>query len=121
MFFAAKPQKKTSIDGLKWSDLVVVGWYVVKKCNVSGVTKGFACNTPQGSRRHVNVHVHADSQYLRKVIQFRINSRSIRGVPWVLLREQLGRSYDGLRGLGGGPPNRLRRGQRLSSFKTPLD
>ena len=46
-------------------------------CPVSGVTKGFACNTPQGSRRHVNVHVHADSQYLRKVIQFRNNSRSI--------------------------------------------
>ena len=44
-------------------------------CPVSGVTKGFACNTPQSSRRHVNVHVH--SQYLRKVIQFRNNSRSI--------------------------------------------
>ena len=24
MFFAAKPQKKTSIDGLKWRDLVGV-------------------------------------------------------------------------------------------------
>ena len=23
-----------------------------------GVTKGFTCNTPQGSCRHVNVHVH---------------------------------------------------------------
>ena len=29
---------------------------------------------------------------------------STRGVPWVLLREQLGRSDDGLRGFGGGPP-----------------
>ena len=45
--------------------------------DVGGVTKGFACNTPQGSRRHVNIHVHADSQYLRKVIQFRNNSCSI--------------------------------------------
>ena len=42
-----------------------------------GVTKGFACNTPQDSRRHVNVHVHADRQYLRKVIQFRNNNCSI--------------------------------------------
>ena len=42
--------------------------------DVGGVTKGFACNTPQDSRRHVNVHVHADSQYLRKVIQFRNNN-----------------------------------------------
>ena len=41
--------------------------------DVGGVTKGFACNTPQERRRHVNVHVHADSQYLRKVIQFRNN------------------------------------------------
>ena len=40
-------------------------------CPVSGVTKEITCNTPQDSRRHVNVHVHADSQYLRKVIQFR--------------------------------------------------
>ena len=39
-----------------------------------GVTKGFACNTPQVSRRHVNVCVHTDSQYLRKVIQFRNNT-----------------------------------------------
>ena len=44
---------------------------------VSGVTKGIMCNTPQDSRRHVNVHVHADSQYLRKVIQFRNNNCSI--------------------------------------------
>ena len=28
---------------------------------VSGVTKGIMCNTPQDSRRHVNVHVHADT------------------------------------------------------------
>ena len=28
----------------------------------------------------------------------------LRGVPWVLLREQLGRSDDGLRGFGAGPP-----------------
>ena len=41
---------------------------VVVVADVGGVTKGFACNTPQDSRRHVNVHVHADSQYLRKVI-----------------------------------------------------
>ena len=41
---------------------------------VSGVTKGIMCNTPQDSRRHVNVHVHADSQYFRKVIQFRNNN-----------------------------------------------
>ena len=27
-----------------------------------------------------------------------------RGVPWVLLREQLGRSDDGLRGFGGRAP-----------------
>ena len=44
---------------------------------VSGVTKGIMCNTPQDSRRHVNVHVHADSHYLRKVIQFRNNNCSI--------------------------------------------
>ena len=44
---------------------------------IGGVTKGFTCNTPQGRRRHVNVHVHADSQYLRKVIQFRNNSHCI--------------------------------------------
>ena len=43
---------------------------------VSGVTKGIMCNTPQNSRRHENVHVHADSQYLRKVIQFRNNNCS---------------------------------------------
>ena len=42
--------------------------------DVGGVTKGFACNTPQDSRRHVNVHVHADIQYLRKVIQFQNNN-----------------------------------------------
>ena len=45
--------------------------------DVGGVTKGFACNTPQDSRHHVNVHVHADSQYLRKVIQFRNNNCNI--------------------------------------------
>ena len=45
--------------------------------DVGGVTKGYTCNTPQDSRRHVNVHVHADSQHLRKVIQFRNNNCSI--------------------------------------------
>ena len=33
-----------------------------------------------------------------------LSERGGRGVPWVLLREQLGRSDDGLRGFGGGPP-----------------
>ena len=51
-------------------------WWLVN-FKVSGVTKGFAFNTPQDSRHHVNVHVYADSQYLRKVIQFRNYSRSI--------------------------------------------
>ena len=50
---------------------------VVVAVVVSGVTKGIMCNTPQDSRRHVNVHVHAESQYLRKVIQFRNDNRSI--------------------------------------------
>ena len=73
-----RSRKKTSIDGLKWSDFDGGGLVGSKKsvtCPVSGVTKGFACNTPQSSRRHVNVHVH--SQYLRKVIQFRNNSRKV--------------------------------------------
>ena len=76
MFFAAKPQKNKyrwfKVEGFGGGGLVGS-----KKCNVSGVTKGITCNTPQGSRRHVNVHVHAGSQYIRKVIQFRNNSRSI--------------------------------------------
>ena len=54
MFFVAKPQKKTSIDGLKWRDLVGGRWWLVN-FKVSGVTKGFTCNTPQDSRHHVNV------------------------------------------------------------------
>ena len=29
MFFVAKPQKKTSIDGLKWRDLVMGRWWLV--------------------------------------------------------------------------------------------
>ena len=28
-FFFAKPQKKTSIDGLKWRDLVMDRWWLV--------------------------------------------------------------------------------------------
>ena len=74
--FCGEATKKTSIDGLKWRDLVMGRWWLVN-FKVSGVTKGFMCETPQGRRRHVNVHVHADNQYLRKVIQFRNNSRSI--------------------------------------------
>ena len=41
-FFVAKPQKKTSIDGLKWRDLVMGRWWLVN-FKVSGVTKGFMC------------------------------------------------------------------------------
>ena len=41
-FFVAKPQKKTSIDGLKWRDLVMGRWWLVN-FNVSAVRchKGF--------------------------------------------------------------------------------
>ena len=53
--------------------MVVGSWWLV----VGDVTKGFTCNTPQDSRRHVYVHVHADSQHLRKVILFRNNNCSI--------------------------------------------
>ena len=47
MFFLRRSRKKTSIDGSKWSDFVVVGLWVEKKCNVSGGRKGFECNAPQ--------------------------------------------------------------------------
>ena len=52
--------KKASIDGLMWRDLVMV----VRVGSGGGgggrgVTKGFACNTPQSSCRPVNVYVHA--------------------------------------------------------------
>ena len=54
MFFCGEATKKTSIDGLKWRDLVGGRWWLVN-FKVSGVTKGFTCNTPQDSRHHVNV------------------------------------------------------------------
>ena len=78
MIFLRQSRKKNKY---RWFKVVgfggggLVGSKKSVTCPVSGVTKGFACNTPQSSRRHVNVHVH--SQYLRKVIQFRNNSRSI--------------------------------------------
>ena len=75
MFFLRRSRKKNKYRWFKVVGFGGGGLVGSKKCNVSGVTKGFACNTPQGSRRHVNVHVHADSQYLRKVISN--NSRSI--------------------------------------------
>ena len=52
--FLWRSHKKTSIDGLKWRDLVGGRWWLVN-FKVSGVTKGFTCNTPQDSRHHVNV------------------------------------------------------------------
>ena len=52
MFFCGEATKKTSIDGLKWRDLV--GGRLVN-FKVAGVTKGFTCNTPQDSRHHVNI------------------------------------------------------------------
>ena len=62
---------------------------VVVAVVVSGVTKGIMCNTPQDSRRHVNVHVHADSQYLRKVIQFRNNNCNISRAARLKVTNQL--------------------------------
>ena len=47
-------------------------------------------------------------------IFFLHNLHTSRGVPWVLLQEQLGRSDDGLRGSGGGPPTA---GGELSGFQ----
>ena len=43
-FFCGEATRKTSIDGLKWRDLVGGRWWLVN-FKVSGVTKGFACNT----------------------------------------------------------------------------
>ena len=60
---------------------------VVVAVVVSGVTKGIMCNTPRDSRRHVNVH--ADSQYLRKVIQFRNNNCSISRAARMKVTNQL--------------------------------
>ena len=40
--FCGEATKKTSIDGLKWRDLVMGTWWLVN-FNVSGVTKGFMC------------------------------------------------------------------------------
>ena len=50
---------------------------VVVAVAVAVVSQRVLRKTPQDSRRHVNVHVHADSQYLRKVIQFQNNNCSI--------------------------------------------
>ena len=40
--FCGEATKKTSIDGLKWRDLVMGRWWLVN-FKVSGVTKGFMC------------------------------------------------------------------------------
>ena len=54
VFLWRSHKKNKYIDGLKWRDLVGGRWWLVN-FKVSGVTKGFACNTPQDSRHHVNV------------------------------------------------------------------
>ena len=49
MIFYGEAAKKTSIDGLKWRDLVMGRWWLVNldvsavRCPLSGVTKGFMC------------------------------------------------------------------------------
>ena len=49
MIFCGEAAKKTSIDGLKWRDLVMGRWWLVNfdvsavRCPLSGVTKGFMC------------------------------------------------------------------------------
>ena len=49
MIFCGEATKKTSIDGLKWRDLVMGRWWLVNfdvsavRCPLSGVTKGFMC------------------------------------------------------------------------------
>ena len=80
MIFLRRSRKKNKYRWFKVVRFGSGGWVGSKKsvtCPVSGVTKEITCNTPQDSRRHVNVHVHADSQYLRKVIQFRYNNCSV--------------------------------------------
>ena len=49
MIFCGEAAKKTSIDGLKWRDLVMGRWWLVNfnvsavRRPLSGVTKGFMC------------------------------------------------------------------------------
>ena len=59
MFFVAKPQKKTSIDGLKWRDLVMGRWWLVNfKVSAVRCHKGFhELNSARCSVTMIATHV----------------------------------------------------------------